>query len=375
MNSKAIKRQLLAAIAMVLVAALALGSSTYAWFVASGSVTATGMSVNVQSTGGLLIKYSGEGDGWGQTASAKPVTEKLLKPTSTKDMTVWSTATAAAPGNYAMADETIKPVTVADDANITNNDYVLKHTFYIRSTGNTDGGTKGLYISNVNVTAQQELNMSMRIGIVASYSGNEKARFIMAPITVGSATVTDNYTVYTAKPVEGETGKYTPEAVSGAVSLTQVGTSAAILDASTAVPGNSDSDYVKVSVFIWYEGQDEHLYSDNVHANEGLNITLEFSSNTTSSTGSQTTPPAETTVDLTSATVESVASKQSDATGTTKYYAIQGKTLNGKQLYVTSSDALSSTSTIYTIKTVDGAGYITAVDDVTAQCTLPGSGV
>ena len=32
MQSKAIKRQLLAAVAMVLVAAIALGSSTYAWF-------------------------------------------------------------------------------------------------------------------------------------------------------------------------------------------------------------------------------------------------------------------------------------------------------------------------------------------------------
>ena len=371
MNSKAIRKQLLAAVAMVLVAAVALGSSTYAWFVASGTVTATGMNVNVQSTGGLLIKYSGEGDGWGQTATAKPTTEKLLKPTSTKDMTTWSTATAAAPGNYAMADGTIKPVTVSTtDGNITNNDYVLKHTFYIRSTGNTDGGTKGLYVSNVDVTAEQELNMSMRIGIVSSYKGRALSSFIMAPIKVGSGTVTDNYPVYTATPVTGQSGKYTATEA-GTVTLTKVGTSAVILPATEAVPGNSDSDYVTVSVFIWYEGQDEHLYSDNVHANEGLRITLEFSSNTTSATGSQTTPPAETKIDLQSATVESTASKQSDAAGTTKYFAITGKTIDGKQLYVTSNEALTSSSIIYTIKTVDGSGYITAVDDVTERCTLP----
>ena len=41
MNSKAIRKQLLAAVAMVLVAAVALGSSTYAWFVSNNSVTAT----------------------------------------------------------------------------------------------------------------------------------------------------------------------------------------------------------------------------------------------------------------------------------------------------------------------------------------------
>ena len=59
MNSKAIKRQLLAAIAMVLVAALALGSSTYAWFVASGSVTAKDMKVNVTvNMGGVTVNES-----------------------------------------------------------------------------------------------------------------------------------------------------------------------------------------------------------------------------------------------------------------------------------------------------------------------------
>lgn len=50
MNSKAIKRQLLAAIAMVLVAAIALGSSTYAWFVSNNAVTATGIDLSTTSS-------------------------------------------------------------------------------------------------------------------------------------------------------------------------------------------------------------------------------------------------------------------------------------------------------------------------------------
>lgn len=290
MNSKAIRKQLLAAVAMVLVAAVALGSSTYAWFVASGTVTATGMNVNVQSTGGLLIKYSGEGDAWGQTASAKPVTEKLLKPTSTYDMTKWSTATASAASNFAMNTDTIAPVTLGTDNNITDNDYVLKQTFFIRSTGNTDNGTKGLYVKDITVTANQELNMSLRIGIVAKYGSTDKANFIMAPIKVGSATVTNNYDVFEAKLKAGETDKYEPNKL-GTVKLTEKGLTAKILEPSEVVPGNSDSDYVTVSVFIWYEGQDAHLYSDNVHANEGLNITIEFASNTTSATGTAAVSP------------------------------------------------------------------------------------
>lgn len=54
-NSKAIRRQLLAAIAMVLVAAVALGSSTYAWFAANNSVSATGMKISAKNDTGALI--------------------------------------------------------------------------------------------------------------------------------------------------------------------------------------------------------------------------------------------------------------------------------------------------------------------------------
>lgn len=54
MNSKAIKRQLLAAIAMVLVAAIALGSSTYAWFASNNKVTAEGLKITATTEGANL---------------------------------------------------------------------------------------------------------------------------------------------------------------------------------------------------------------------------------------------------------------------------------------------------------------------------------
>lgn len=59
MNSKAIKRQLLAAIAMVLVAAVALGSSTYAWFANNNKVEAKGMQITAVTEGANLeISFS-----------------------------------------------------------------------------------------------------------------------------------------------------------------------------------------------------------------------------------------------------------------------------------------------------------------------------
>lgn len=55
MNSKALKKQLAAAIAMVVVAGVALSSSTYAWFVNNATVTATGAQVTSSTAYSLLI--------------------------------------------------------------------------------------------------------------------------------------------------------------------------------------------------------------------------------------------------------------------------------------------------------------------------------
>lgn len=59
MSTKALKTQLLAAIAMVLVASIALGSSTYAWFASNNKVTATNMQVTATTSESLVITNDG----------------------------------------------------------------------------------------------------------------------------------------------------------------------------------------------------------------------------------------------------------------------------------------------------------------------------
>ena len=55
MSTKALKTQLLAAVAMVLVASVALGSSTYAWFASNNKVTAASMEVKATTGPNLYI--------------------------------------------------------------------------------------------------------------------------------------------------------------------------------------------------------------------------------------------------------------------------------------------------------------------------------
>lgn len=89
MNSKAIKRQLLAAIAMVLVAAIALGSSTYAWFANNTKVTAEDLQLTAISNDTFLLISA--------TKSTAPEIQADGKTTDTMGMTTTTKVYPSAP--------------------------------------------------------------------------------------------------------------------------------------------------------------------------------------------------------------------------------------------------------------------------------------
>jgi hypothetical protein len=80
MSVKALKKQLMAAIAMVLVAAISLSSATYAWFVNNTQVTATGAQVQAATAYSLLI--SNDNKNFGTTAAFDTALTSLV-PVST----------------------------------------------------------------------------------------------------------------------------------------------------------------------------------------------------------------------------------------------------------------------------------------------------
>ena len=98
-NVKALKKQLAAAIAMVCVAAVALGSSTYAWFVSNTRVQANMSSVSATSaTPNLLIvngatstgtTWTAKKEGGLTTSSIASTTATALYPASTNDIKTW----------------------------------------------------------------------------------------------------------------------------------------------------------------------------------------------------------------------------------------------------------------------------------------------
>lgn len=274
MNSKAIKKQLLAAVAMVLVAAVALGSSTYAWFVASGTVTAQGMKVQARAEGGLAIRWAGEtSELWATSASAKMETAQKLLPASTADLAKWTYAKAldasksdADTKSYA---DVTKAVYGGESGAFKTNDYVVMQPFEVRSTSESKLA-KGLYVSGVTVdrTQNKDLDPALRVGVrMVSASGDVTAKYIYAPIDGHS----DSYSWKDASNGNNATDVALEPIGDGTNGKSQLASS------TTPIPFDK-GQAVKVQVFIWYEGEDATLFSNNYAAND-LNVTVAFTSN------------------------------------------------------------------------------------------------
>ena len=75
---KSLQKQLIAAIAMVLVAMIALGSSTYAWFASNTTVTASTTSISAKSDVPFLLISDATDGTYATTATISATASNLL---------------------------------------------------------------------------------------------------------------------------------------------------------------------------------------------------------------------------------------------------------------------------------------------------------
>lgn len=260
MNSKAIKRQLLAAIAMVLVAAIALGSSTYAWFVQSNTVTAEGMEVQAQAEGGIEITNAGKGT-WASTAQAAITGVTKLYPASTQDTSVWYHAQALASTAKDADTNSYKQLTLDDTGKATAEDefkdkqFYLVNKFSIRATAGTSA--KNLMIDSVTVTPTgtntTNLDRSLRIAVKAGEN-----TYVFAPTSENLTYNVWNGTDL-AKQVSANRGD--TQVPTGVTTISSTGTD--------------------VLIYIWYEGEDAQHFSNNLQPKvDTLSVTVQFSATT-----------------------------------------------------------------------------------------------
>lgn len=296
---KALKKQMAAAVAMVLVAAIALGSSTYAWFVSNNTVTATTTNISAQSNSAYLVidtQTTSPSSTSAATASETFDDVKLYPATVKKEDTkaVWYTAYASTKDNAAINDAEFTKIGTngtADEA--TTADYNLKNTFYV-GTGTYDGQFTNLKVTGleVNNTADSDLNTAIRVLVT-----DGTAWVVARPIAVlgkDAYVLTKTGDEYNNASESDEVGylgtNSATKITKSAYEALQVKTAVTTNDTKWEIESQSGTDGivhaaafgktegdVTLSVYVYYEGSDGRVFTTNLEklTNIGVTITLD----------------------------------------------------------------------------------------------------
>ena len=281
MNSKAIRKQLLAAVAMVLVAAVALGSSTYAWFANNNKVTATGMTVNAQAEGSLLVISTSTTLG-NSTSVAMNLTGAKLFPTHlTTELDGAPTMTGASSSwTHSFSTNFSQAITDTDTSSETtlnltagnaskkvygSNTETQAETQYYDADGKQYFLAGKLYIGlDKTNTAAKCGKISLTEFTIASTTGSTllpSARVALVNLSTYDDSAADNKTT-TVNQLKGVIA-------TNAQKVTTIGdyntpdTLGALGDGIEITSGNLEAgDYVEVGVYIYFDGRDNACTSE-----------------------------------------------------------------------------------------------------------------
>lgn len=269
---KALKKQMAAAIAMVVVAGIALGSSTYAWFVSNNSVKATTTNISAQSNSAYLVianktagKTSNDSTN-AATADDVSTTTKLYPAqwknnfsedgTLNKEPVIYQFESAYASSKDDAAEKPGTRFCVGAPAKACDEEYALLNTFYI-GTGEYDGEFTNLKVSNLSVTTEAGdagLKTAMRL-LIMTYEPTK------SDITVS----------YGAKPTGWAVAKYTGSELE--IESQSDGNNDGVVYAPLF--GKTEGD-VKVEMYLYYDGSDENVKTTNLTNLKDIGATVTF---------------------------------------------------------------------------------------------------
>lgn len=265
-------KKIASAASMLLLSTAMLGMATYAWFTMNKEVSVTGMKLQAQATEGIVISGDNKAN-WKTDWDVNMSAGVALYPTSTDGAAspAWTVAYSKE-FNNAYKNQTqqdadgyidITPSyttsgtsgdtfttgvdgigTARPSGSTLDQNYILKKTFFIKSTGQSAWAQR-LVIDEVTASAAHttgsgsaDLNKALRVLVVV----NDTDHFIYAPVTgYDSATKFKN----------------------GNTALTLVASGEDSNTTVTSIP-NSDASAVKVDMYMYYEGEDENCKSSNI---------------------------------------------------------------------------------------------------------------
>lgn len=257
MDTKALKKQMGAAIAMVLVAAVALGSATFAWFVSNNKVEAKTASVSAQSNAPFLkIAKAGEALTTTQATQTAGTNDKVeLYPSQWNHVVTdgtyqFESAYASDATKWNMLENSRFAVGGVDAEH--RPDYALKQSFTIGTTDEKAGSFQNLKVASVTVNAGENSDGLKSAICVLVKCGDQW----------GVYKETDNGTELTAYG----------DATTIVNNLT--GSDTSVTDALVAKIDAGKS--VDVDIYVFYDGSASTVFSDNLASLKNCGVTVAF---------------------------------------------------------------------------------------------------
>lgn len=266
MDTKALKKQMGAAIAMVLVAAVALGSATFAWFVSNNSVKATTSKISAQSNAPFLkidkdaiTKGSTTSFSYADDADVKLYPAQVVKNTNDNKPLFKSAYAGAATAATELTDSRYD---VGDAAAAVTGEFAIKKSFKIGTADAKAGSFKNLKVSSVKLTS-------------TGTEGLENALSIL--VVCG-----DNWAVY-KKSDDG----LVLTAYNDKVSAVGNNTNGVLAD---TIAANTSVD---VDVYVFYDGSETNVFTDNLAKLTAIGATVTFTATPVNTQNQEVNAPNE----------------------------------------------------------------------------------
>ena len=281
MKMKSLKTQFIGAIAMVLVAAIAMGSSTYAWFAMNNQVTATGMQVEVKSNNTFLLIGNNTEDL--AAIKAQSAAEKITEALTVSDGTKVYPASPILPAyvsTTASTDNATHKYFASGTTVVSSYTTAAAETNWFTAQNN-DPASANNTVKNVNKLNADDENAAT-VYDFSDYVIKKSARLALATgsDTAHLLTVTPTIAVKTTDPAQ------TADDITGVKVLVAVGSNAVVLDSSmngnpqsltpTADFNITDAAVTDVDIYIYYDGEESAVNTNNIADLAIATIELQF---------------------------------------------------------------------------------------------------
>lgn len=374
--------KLIPAIVMLLVSAILVSTSTYAWFSMNTKVTVTGMTIRTVVSDNLLIS----GDTLASTtvkdddtffSSLVQSSDNLVEPVSTVNgKAFFFTNAANVKGD---GDAILDTYNAYNAAEVPTSSELTDFNTAYNTTGAVGYVDYVFQLKAINSSAASQIRLTklaLTYGGASPANNNKAYRVAVFAEDLGYKTGTDATTNMSAPAGGSGTLKsiFTPTGATNftdgeAVTSTSA-TAAVTYNGAVSLPvGTNRTQYYKVVVRLWLEGEDNTCNNSTfMDLKDKWSLDLQFNL-----VENGTADPAE----VTSLALAYTATKTALTIGTDNgidagklsiagvdYYPIDGKTLGTAQLYISGTKTLAANSHIFTI---DGSNYPT---EVTNQVTI-----